>query len=508
MRRGQAREARILGAVAIFAAIVTSGRVAEAEVGVWSLEAPATPVPDFLGFSLTNDSSRHRIVLFGGFFTDPSSATWEWDGATWTQACAAATCSKVTPPARSFHAAAFDSLRHKTVVFGGCVGETCPAPYLGDTWEWDGARWTEACASAACRANAPSARAATAMVFDSVRGRVVLFGGVSAPEVALGTWEWDGTAWSNACTGACSAPPPRVYHAMAFDAKRGMTLVHGGIHAVSSTASAALGDLWAWDGRAWTELCTSSSCRSQTPGLRDQETLTFDAARGVALAWGGCTNDASSCTSPPPNMWSWNGAVWAEEPLASGQPSLTPTPSNGQAMTYDDARERVVLVTLGPDVGVPIGATYEYHARGEICTSASSCDTQVCSNGACCEAACTDPCDVCDSPENPGICTTRKGCVASCDGDHTVTSSDGQSTIDCSPYECNPGGTCKTSCTTPTDCASPNVCNAADRCVGPTGGGGDDTQGGCTVASGSREEPFLAIAGLFLVMRRRRRSRP
>ena len=45
----------------------------------------------------------------------------------------------LAPSPRSFHAMASDASRGVTVIFGGSGS----AGLLGDTWEWNGARWTQ-----------------------------------------------------------------------------------------------------------------------------------------------------------------------------------------------------------------------------------------------------------------------------------------------------------------------------------------------------------------------------
>lgn len=89
-------------------------------------------------------------MLFGGF----SSAghvgdTWEWDGATWSNR----------------------------------------APIYGDTWLWDGA--TQSNPAPAVN---PGPLVGHRMAFDGARERVVLFGG-SGATLSEATWEWDGTSW-------------------------------------------------------------------------------------------------------------------------------------------------------------------------------------------------------------------------------------------------------------------------------------------------------------------------
>ena len=83
----------------------------------------------------------------------------------------------VKPPARSYLAMAYDSARGKVVVFGGDTGGMS----IQDTWEWDTAtgEWVD---RTPLRTK-PSARQTHAMVYDSARGRVVLFGGAGGEQV-------------------------------------------------------------------------------------------------------------------------------------------------------------------------------------------------------------------------------------------------------------------------------------------------------------------------------------
>jgi hypothetical protein len=58
--------------------------------------------------------------------------------------------------------------------------------YIDDTWEYDGVDWTQV-----TTASSPSARCYHAMVYDIVRGKVVLFGGHDG-NYRNDTWEYDG----------------------------------------------------------------------------------------------------------------------------------------------------------------------------------------------------------------------------------------------------------------------------------------------------------------------------
>lgn len=135
------------------------------------------------------DSKRNRFMALGGS-SGPGQAlgdTWEFDGAAWTRSSAA------SPPPRQAHAMVFEERRGRILLFGGMGaaprGQRPPA--LGDTWEFDGTRWTE------LKVPGPGARNGAGIAYDSKRDRVVLFGGRKGwPDGDLNdTWEWDGATW-------------------------------------------------------------------------------------------------------------------------------------------------------------------------------------------------------------------------------------------------------------------------------------------------------------------------
>jgi hypothetical protein len=110
------------------------------------------------------DSVRQRTVLFGG--SPFNNQTWEWDGTDWLQRYS----TTVTPTARRWYPMVYDSIRQRTVLFGGDI--TGSAPYNNETWEWDGTNWTQQ-----NLVTLPSARFWHAIAYDSLRQRTVLFGG-------------------------------------------------------------------------------------------------------------------------------------------------------------------------------------------------------------------------------------------------------------------------------------------------------------------------------------------
>ena len=124
-----------------------------------------------------------------------------------------------SPSPRYAHTMVFDSWRGKVVLFGGYDASKV---YCDDTWEWDGTSWTQH-----VLATHPSARGRFAMVFDDVRGKVVLFGGSNGSSRLQDTWEWDGSSWVDV-TPSGAKPTARTCRAAAFDSSRGVMVIFGG----------------------------------------------------------------------------------------------------------------------------------------------------------------------------------------------------------------------------------------------------------------------------------------
>src|SRR5262245_53368521 len=153
--------------------------------------------------ALAYDSLRHVTLMFGGFTRGPDGEglndTWQWDGDNWQQLF-----PDTSPSPRHFHAMAYDSIRGRTVLFGGFSGMM----YNNDTWEWDGQNWIQQ-----FPVNSPTARDQHAMTFDSTRGVTVLFGGWDGSGNLDDTWEWDGAHWTQRFPDADHRPPARSEHA-------------------------------------------------------------------------------------------------------------------------------------------------------------------------------------------------------------------------------------------------------------------------------------------------------
>jgi len=279
------------------------------------------------------DSRRGVTVTFGGKDSFPAGyneirETSEWDGEAWVVR------STTGPGPRQRPGMGYDSRRGVTVLFGGVrAGPGAHFVFLGDTWEWDGGSWV-------LRSEVgPSPRSWAAMAFDSRRGVTVLFGGHSPTAYySEETWEWDGAAWTLRATGS---PHRRLDPAMAFDSVRGVVVMFGGVGAPDTL----LRDLWEWDGTGWTE-----RTRPGGPSARYGHALAFDSARGVTLLFGGRSPAQAVIYD---DLWAWDGDHWTEAVLTG------PSARFDHAMTFDDRRHALVLHGGAVDQRNDVGDTWE-----------------------------------------------------------------------------------------------------------------------------------------------------
>jgi hypothetical protein len=250
--------------------------------------------------------------------------------------------SDKTPPTigvRNAHAMAYDSVVGRVILFGGAD----ELSVRGDTWEWNDRKWV------LVSQTGPGPRTFPAMTYDNLRNRIVLFGGNrvlfgKSPDenkFLSDTWEWDGRKWTQI---KADGPSPRAEAAIAFDSRRGRVVLFGGHNRVGPAGS-RLGDTWEWDGKRWTEMKVTG------PSARNSAALAYDSARGISVLFGGSTQEGVSGET-----WGWNGQEWVENRAA-----LTEGRFNS-AMAYDAARRKVIRFG-GRFAGRPVGDTWEYDGK-------------------------------------------------------------------------------------------------------------------------------------------------
>jgi hypothetical protein len=319
------------------------------------------------GFACAFDSTRGRLVLFGGADIANRNDTYESDGANWTLV------TPVNQPiGRRDASMAYDSQRGRMVLFGGFHGTYA----FQDTWEYDGVDWSQIATS-----SAPPARGSAAMTYDPVRGRTVLVGGDVSPSPIgshfADTWEYDGVQWQQIqglapieprTSGvACFAAGPQEVLLLGGQSNNGQPLA--GVRSFNGTrwtqpiaqprpgvrAEAAIvaapggnglllidGDTWLFDGHRWT----------QQPGINPPARILGSSCSSLTdvYIFGGYSIQNSSYQS---DLWKRSGGTWAQV-NGSG-----PAARDRSAMAYDQARGELVLFG-GNDAAGELGDTWVF----------------------------------------------------------------------------------------------------------------------------------------------------
>jgi hypothetical protein len=293
------------------------------------------------------DEARDRMVVFGGSQgATKYGDTWEWTGSGWVNACTDPACQASSPSARVGHAMAYDAKRARTLLFGG-YNDT-----EGALWQWDGTSWSIR------EPGGPPPQENHAMVFDSARSRTVLF------DVSARTWEWDGAHWTEACTGACASalPDVRRFGAMTYDAAHGATLLFGG----NNTSNVAVQTTWSWNGAAWEQLCTTDPCDLTLPVARTHHAMAFDSVHGASVMFGGTTASGANGET-----WTWDGVQWGDACTSTTCLAAPPQARQDHAMAFDAKRGVVVMYGGTDSTGKPLGDTWEWDGESwsERCTT-------------------------------------------------------------------------------------------------------------------------------------------
>jgi hypothetical protein len=401
------------------------------------------------------DSGRKVMVLFGG---DPSgngysNDTWEYDGKAWTQ-------KLITPPAaltaRYGSGMAYYPDVSKTVLFGGKDKSSS----LGDTYTYDGTAWTSLSPT-----GAPLPRRTPMMVYDSVKKKLLLFGGkgdTSQTPISSGgtvgsstnyyndTYYFDGVNW--AVQTPSNAPLPRYQSGMTYDSSRSVAVVFGGTRRDGNPSN----DTWEWSSAnlTWTQISTTSQ-----PSNRELQMMSFDGFRGYTVFFGGRKGGTEYN-----DLWEYNGS-WTQ------RSAIGPSARYSAMMAFDSNRNRTVLFGGWDTSNNYDNDTWEYYSRGSgTCSTGSQCETGNCVDGVCCVQAACGTCQACNQYDStnhysPGVCTqVAAGSTDpdSCTGTSVCTSdghclrNPGQSCTDdtqCSSGHCSDSVCCTTACS-----------NACDSC--------------------------------------------
>jgi len=193
----------------------------------------------------------------------------------------------------------------------------------------------------------PSARSYARMAFDRQDGVAVLFGGESLFDGGTRlsydsdeTWTWTGSRWIQRFP--ANHPQSRAAHAMVWDSNHSRVVLFGGRRAatVPDGLVSLLNDTWIWDGGNWRQISTPNA-----PEPRQLFAMTYDSARDRVVLFGGSrfTSDGKAFEAVF-DTWEFDGTTWTKIEVA------TPPVANFPLLAYDAKRNQVVLV--GSDTSV------------------------------------------------------------------------------------------------------------------------------------------------------------
>jgi hypothetical protein len=244
------------------------------------------------------------------------------------------------PGARLGHAAAYDALRGRMLLVGGTDGEP-----LIDVWEL---RLSERMSWHRLRiqGEAPPGRSGHTVVYDPVRDRLLVFGGLNLVylddlwELPLGAVP--GQLRWNRLSPAGTSPSGRTDHTTVYDASRRRIVVFGGIGASGRT-----NDAWqlALDGSmAWARLEAGGD---SPPAAISEPVAVYDPLYDRMVVWGWPASEES-----PSAAWelcfgegSEPGSCDPDVPTWKQLPTLGEAPvwRFGQSAVYDPIGQRMLL---------------------------------------------------------------------------------------------------------------------------------------------------------------------
>ncbi|MEM7798664.1 MAG: kelch repeat-containing protein [Chloroflexota bacterium] len=236
----------------------------------WDLKDSAGAPNARFGAPLLHLPGSSQILYFGG--SDDAAQiydeSWIYLPTGWQQN----TFTTGAPDPRTGHAVVFDpslNLNFGVYLFGGNNGST----YYNDIWTYDVLTWSELTPSIGS-AGPPTARSRHGMAASS--DQLLLFGGEASDGSVLGdTWVFDSSNDNWVEVTGVLQPPARRGHELVYDAIKNRYLLLGGVDGNGSR----LTDAWQFTtARGWEEVILPTG-----PDLSKPFAITYDSTRGVII---------------------------------------------------------------------------------------------------------------------------------------------------------------------------------------------------------------------------------
>lgn len=128
---------------------------------------------------------------------------------------------------------------------------------------------------------------------------------------------------------ATSRPKWRQNHALTYDAARGRVVLFGGYDRCLGGPPETFGDTWEWDGTRWYQASTTTT----SPLERSNHAIAYDPISRRVVLFGGSGEYVDGST------WEWDGTTWS----VAASEAESPPARVGHAMAYDPVSRRVLL---------------------------------------------------------------------------------------------------------------------------------------------------------------------
>jgi hypothetical protein len=356
--------------------------------------------------ALAFDTKRGKLMLFGGRSSIDNlfkQDTWEWSGmdATFLQR----TTVDTKPDGRYQSAMVYDSKRDRLLLYGGTGAAT-----YDDLWQWNPVdrTWSPITVSG----TRPGQIYGHWMFYDAARDKVLLY-------YASGytVWEYDPAlnTWKN----RTQTPQPaflnyRNNYEVTFDSDRGKIVMLGGYSYVNTVGYVYDTAVIEWDTTTGTWEERPATAGTTEPVGRYGHGIAYDSGRRVIVLYGGHAQ-VTGLNQDQDDSWEWDGnaKTWVE----TTPPVVRPLPRENHVMTYDTARGTTYVFggTVPADYTYGPSEIWEYvpnakpRPNGAGCSpaNAAGCMSNNCVDGVCCAqtaAECNGMCRACNVPGMFGTC--------------------------------------------------------------------------------------------------------
>lgn len=295
------------------------------------------PPPSRRAHTATYDPHRDRVLMVGG--SDAAAGIWGYGRIeVWALSLSPETrwsavhCEGTAPPGRIHHSMIYDPIRDRLIMFGG-LANAGSVSYYDDLWELDLSS-TPTWNRIVPEGEIPAPRYGASTIYDPVQDRLILFGGRGIYGTLGDAWYLDlgsPPRWRPLETGG-PRPGARFFADFVYDSVLRRMVLFGGIHCPYE-CNEYLRDVWILrPSGTWEQL---SPAGGPPPGRWEHEVV-FDPDHHRVVAFIGDFVAGGSET--------WILELGTSPRWYVAAPHHSPPKRNGLAAVHDAARNRMIVL--------------------------------------------------------------------------------------------------------------------------------------------------------------------